>query len=287
MPAPVETGQLFLWEVERGDGTGGVAHLLGSVHMAEDPLAFDPAVESALSDAQALVLEVDPAQLEPAEMAQLTVELGYFTDGRTLDQVLGPELWQALSERAATLGLPAAMFRPMEPWLATMTLQTLAIQREGFDPEQGVETTLTRVATEEGKPTLGLETAESQVALLDSLPFELQERMLSEFLSVSPDDDESDEQLSLLIEAWRKGDTDLVEAAVFSELEQDPALAPFYESMYFDRNRDMAQGIAKLVDEGGRWFVAVGAAHVVGGQGIPSLLAERGYTVRRLPKTRH
>jgi len=285
-PPPVETGQLFLWEVARSDGRGGVAHVLGSVHMAEDPLAFDPAVDRALAEAEALVLEVDPEQLAPAEMARLTIERGYFTDGRTLDEVLGRELWAALEERAGALDLPAAMFRPMEPWLAWMTLQMLMLEREGFDAGQGVETSLTRVAAEDGKPTFGLETAESQVALLDALPFELQQRMLREFLETSPDDDESDEQLSLVIDAWRKGDVARLEAAVFAELESDPALAPFFESMYFERNRDMAHDIAELVDGGGRWFVAVGAAHVVGARGIPSLLVERGYAVRRVPKTR-
>jgi uncharacterized protein YbaP (TraB family) len=63
-------------------------------------------------------------------------------------------------------------------------------------------------------------------------------------------------------------------------------MQPYFERFYFERNREMAHDIAELVDGGGRWFVAVGAAHVVGAQGIPSLLSQRGYAVRRLPKTR-
>ena len=284
-PPAVETGQLFLWEVARGDGSGGMAHVLGSVHMAETALAFDPAVDRALADAEALVLEVDPEQLGPEEMAKLTLEKGHFQDGRTLDQLLAPEVWAALEQRAAALGLPIAMFRPMEPWLALLTLQLMALQQQGFDPGQGVESALTETADEEGLPTLGLETAESQLAVFDALPLELQQRMLSEFLLGGGDDEHSDEQLAVLIDAWRKGDADRLEAEVFAELDRDPTLAPYFEGMYFERNRSMAQGIAKLVDGGGNWFVAVGAAHVVGAQGIPSLLSERGYAVRRVPKT--
>lgn len=286
-PRPVETGQLFLWEVERPDGRGGIAHLLGSVHMADDALSFDPAVERALAEAEALVLEVDPEQLEPAEMARLTFEKGYFGDGRTLDGQLDPEAWAALGERAGGLGLPLAMFRPMEPWLALLTLQVAALQSEGFDAGQGVEMTLARVVEESGKPTLGLETAAEQLDAFDALPLEVQERMLHDFLL----GDEGDagqrgvETVSLLIDAWHKGDAARIEAVVFAELGRDPSMAPYFERFYFERNRDMARDIAELVDGGGRWFVAVGAAHVVGARGIPSLLSERGYAVRRVPKT--
>lgn len=284
-PPAVETGQLFLWDVARSDGRGGVAHLLGSVHMAEDTLAFDPAVDRAFADSQALVLEIDPEQLEPGEMARITLEKGRFRDGQTLDQLLTPEVWAALEKRARELGLSADMFRPMEPWFAMLTLQVTALQREGFDSEQGVETTLTRVAEQDGKPTRGLETAESQLSVFDALPLDLQTRMLSEFLLEGEGGHEADRELSLLIDAWRKGDADRLEAEVFGDLGRDPSFAPYYELFYFERNRNMANGIAELVDGGGSWFVAVGAAHMVGAQGIPHLLAERGYTVRRVPKT--
>lgn len=288
-PGPVETGQLFLWEVERSDGQGGIAHVLGSVHMAEDPLAFDPAVDRALAEAEALVLEVDPQQLAPAEMARLTLEKGYFDDGRTLDGLLDAQAWAALEERADALGLPQGMFRPMEPWLALLTLQVTALESEGFDAGQGVEMTLARAAEESGKPMLGLETAAEQFDAFDALPLEVQQRMLRDFLVGGEGDDAGKrgaETVSLLIDAWHKGDAARIEAEVFAELDRDPSMQPYFERFYFERNRGMASDIAELVDGGGRWFVAVGAAHVVGAQGIPSLLAARGYAVRRVPKTR-
>jgi uncharacterized protein YbaP (TraB family) len=180
------------------------------------------------------------------------------------------------------------MFRPMEPWLALLTLQVSALQSEGFDAGQGVEMTLARVAEESGKPMLGLETAAEQFDAFDALPLEVQERMLHDFLLGGGGDtgERGAETVSLLIDAWHKGDAARIEAEVFAELGRDPSMEPYFERFYFERNRDMARDIAELVDGGGRWFVAVGAAHVVGAQGIPSLLSERGYAVRRVPKTR-
>jgi hypothetical protein len=282
-PRPADTGLLFLWEIARPDGRGGVAHLLGSVHLSEREMDFDPAVDRALDAADTLVLEIDPSDLDRESLAFLSVEWGHFRDGRTLDAVVGPATWQAIEARAAEAGLPAESFRPMEPWLALLTLQTLALQREGYELEKGVETKLTADAAQVGKPTQGLELPEDQLGVFDGLPLELQVRQLREFLDGG---DENDSDLSVLLDAWRSGDEARLERELFAELERDPSLAPFYEVFYFDRNDRMARGIAQRVDAGGRWFVAVGAGHVVGARGIPSLLARHGYLVRRVPKTR-
>jgi uncharacterized protein YbaP (TraB family) len=281
-PAPVDTGELFLWEVARPDGDGGVAHVLGSVHLSEHELRFDPAVDRALDAADTLVLEIAPEDLDPVGLASLSVEKGHFPDGRTLDRAVAPDTWRLLAERVAEYGLPLASFRRMEPWFALLTLQNVALQREGYAIEHGVESQLAQDAQEDGKPTQGLETPEEQLAVFDALPPDLQERQLREFL----EQDGGNGDVSLLLEVWRKGDDAWLEQELFGELVRDPSLAPFYELFYFDRNARMARGIAERVDAGGRWFVAVGAGHVVGARGIPSLLARHGYRVRRVPKTR-
>lgn len=286
-PPPVETGQLFLWEVARADGEGGVAHLLGTVHLSQETLHFDPAVERALAEAETLVLELDPSELDPAHMQRLSTEMGVFQDGRTLDQVLQPETWAALSRHAAERGLAIEGLRPFEPWYAMLTLQMLALAQQGFGPEQGVETGLVVQADDLGKPTLGLETAADQLATFDRLPLAFQERMLKEFLDGSDQDggETSGQAVTILIDAWRKGDAARLESEIFDPLARDPSLEPYFNGMYFRRNHEMAVQIGAFVDTGGRWFVAVGAAHMVGTRGVPSLLSEWGYRVERVPKT--
>ena len=282
LPPAVETGQLFLWEIARADGRGGVAHVLGSVHLSDDEIAFDPAVEQALSRAETLVLEVAPEELASTRMAELTAQAGFFEDGRSLESVLSPETWRRLQARLKSEDLAPDAFLKMEQWLVGITLQIVGLERRGFDPERGVDMALARSAEAAGKTVVGLETAEAQIAALDSLPLATQELMLR---SVLEGKNGGDAGLLLLLDAWRKGDDARIEAEVFAGLGEDPTLAPFFESIYFARNRHMASGIARIVDAGGLSFVAVGAAHVVGAQGVPALLAEQGYAVRRLPKT--
>ena len=282
LPPAVETGQLFLWEVARSDGSGGRAHLMGSVHLSDDEISFDPAVEQALARADTLVLEVAPGELDPERMGELTASAGTFVDGRTLENVLAPETWKLLLARLEQERLEPGAFLPMKPWLASITLQLVALARQGFDPERGVDLSLARAAEAAGKSVVGLETAEAQILALDSLPLATQELML---LGTLASDDDGDRAMPLLLDAWRKGDTARIEAVAFAGLGVEPDLAPFFEAVYFERNRRMAVGIARIVDAGGLCFVAVGAAHVVGERGVPALLAARGYTVRRLPKT--
>lgn len=283
VPPPVETGQLVLWEVERRDGSGGRAHLIGSVHLSDDEIRFDPAVERALDGADTLVLEVAPDELEPARMSELTAQVGFFQDDRTLEDVLAPRTWELLQRRLERERLPPDPFRKMEPWLVGITLEVIALERQGFGPDRGVEARLARSASEAGKAVVGLESADAQIAALDSLPLATQELLL---LGALEDDGAAIAELPLLLDAWRKGDLARIEAEIFAGLGEDPDLAPLFEAIYFERNHRMASGIARRVDGGGISFVAVGAAHVVGERGVPALLSARGYAVRRVPKTR-
>jgi len=289
-PAPepaVETGQLFLWSVERADGTGGVAHLFGTVHLSQAALHFDPAVERALAEAETLVLEVDPSELQSAATQQTALRMGTFEDGRSLDQVIGAESWDLLSQRATALGLEADGFRAFEPWFALLQLQAYSLAQQGFEPERGAEVGLAGQAIELSMPTIGLETVEDQFGAFDTLPLALQTQLLRGYLmgNESAEPATSDNGLPLLLDAWSKGDVDRVEAEVFEGLARDPGLEPFYENIYFRRNREMALQIAGFLDTGGSWFVAVGAAHMVGAEGIPRLLTEYGYRVERIAKT--
>lgn len=282
-PPPVETGLLFLWEVSRADGRGGVADVLGSVHLGDETPDFDPAILGALAAADTLALEVAPQELEPAAMAKLMAERALLPEGRTLRGVLSRDTWTRLSERLRAAKLDPESFLQVKPWCVALTLQVAELRRQGFASEQGVDLSLARTAAESGKRIVGLESAVAQIDTLDSMPLSTQERLLRETLDEGAPGGAA--TLSLVLDAWRKGDAARIESVVFQGLGQDPEMQRYFEILYFERNQRMAQAIADGLDAGGRWFVAVGVAHVVGEQGIPRLLARQGYAVRRVPKT--
>lgn len=281
-PTPRDTGQLVFWEI-RAPG-GATAHLLGTVHVARDADAFDPAVTRALARADTLVMEIDPEELDPDLVGQLLLQKGVLPAGRTLRDVVSPETWALLEERIAAEGISPEQVLPMEPWVVLLTLLNSDLAAEGYAPERGVERRLLARGAE--LPVVALESASFQVELFDALSFAQQERMLRGFLETSSDPEGARAGLELLMDAWRLGDLEALQVLGMPEHGEDPDADALYDVLYRQRNHAMAARLDELLrGGGGPWFVMIGALHTVGEEGVPALLEERGHEVRRVPRS--
>lgn len=279
-PQPEETGRLFFWEI-RGP-QGGHAHLLGTVHALPEALAFDPAIERALAESDLLVSELDPADLDPVLLGQLMLQMGLLEGGRTLPDLLSEESWALLEERLAESPVPASQLRYMEPWVVILMIMGEGIAASGFDPEQGVEQQVLRGAPD--LPVVGLETPADQFRIFADLPLDRQARLLESMLEAPAAD--TTLGLERLLEAWRMGDLEALRALGMPRDRLGEDADALYEALYFERNRQMAEQLAELLrKEEGELFVMIGALHTVGEEGVPALLAERGFAVRRLAKS--
>ena len=63
----------ILWSLQ---GKTNKVYLLGSVHLLKESETLPAAIDSAYADAEALVMEIDMDDLDPAEMQQAALELG-------------------------------------------------------------------------------------------------------------------------------------------------------------------------------------------------------------------
>jgi uncharacterized protein YbaP (TraB family) len=122
----------------------------------------------------------------------------------------------------------------------------------------------------------GLETAEFQISIFDRMPMDQQDRFLAETLKQLKTQTAN---VTTLADAWRFGDVATIEKLVLSDLKEDPAL---YQRLLVDRNRSWMPQIEALLERPGRAFIVVGAAHLVGPDGLLQMLKARGFTVEQM-----
>ncbi len=261
-----------LWLVE---GQHGRAWLFGSMHaLPPGEFAIRGALAEAWAEAGQLVLEIDFAALSPLEVATATAGLAIDPAGRDLFELLGPDA-ERVRAAAAAAGLELGLLAAFEPWFAGITVAALALERQGFLQQHGVEQLLLHAAAADGKPTAGLETLTGQLGMLDGLPERLQHALLLQSLEDAP---RAGTELRELVAHWRAGDVDALAAKLDEEFAEEPELA---ERLVHARNRRWADQVEALLAGPVDSLVVVGALHLVGEEGLPALLARRGLRVTR------
>ncbi|WP_275098786.1 TraB/GumN family protein [Sedimenticola hydrogenitrophicus] len=259
----------LLFQVER-DGEP-VGYLFGTMH-SEDPrvLALPGPVERAFVESPRLLVEVnmDGASLLASVAAML------LDDGRELRDILDPALYRETVATAARLGLPEAALRYYKPWALAIMLSLPPSETGLF-----LDLVLYRRALELNKEVAGLETIREQLDLFDSLSEEDQVLLLRDTLN-------NFEQLPTIFQVLldRYLDRDL---AGLVEINQqllggsaEPLVERFQARAVDERNRRMVERLEAPLARGGV-FVAVGALHLPGEQGILRLLERRGYRIVR------
>jgi uncharacterized protein YbaP (TraB family) len=270
--APAPPSHVALWAI----GHGGAAQgwLLGTIHaLPPGTLWRRPAIDAAMGAADRLVMEIgEPIDADSTgkALARLAITPGLAPPGARLD----PAGRTALMAAYRKLGLDDARFADEETWAVALQMSALASQKAGADAGDGVEPQLR--ARMRGKPVAGLETIDSQLAIFDALPARAQDRLLTDIAKEVIDTRNDDADLLAL---WLKGDDVGLAREANSDFLADPAL---HEALLTGRNRAWTAQIDTLLRQGAHPFVAVGAAHVAGRDGLPAMLRAKGWTVTRV-----
>jgi len=266
----------FVWRVEAPSGRSP-AYLAGSIHVltaAHYPL--NETMDRAFERAGTLVEEVHLDELLSAEGAALIVAKGMYTDGRTLEDVVSKSTYQLIVDRLQRIGIPIAAMRPMKPWVVGLTLMALEVQKAGFDPKLGVDRHYFEKAKKAGKEVRALETVAYQIDRFDGMPAAAQEQMLRASLE---DIETQLENVTALAGAWAAGDAGATEKFLLASLKEAPEA---YERLVAERNRNWMPAIDACLQQAQPCFIVVGAAHIVGPDGLVTLLKRKGYRVEQM-----
>ena len=264
----------FAWKVT---GKGGTIYLMGSIHvMSESFYPLNPALEAAYKDSDLLVEEVDLAEmLDPvAQMAILS--RGMLPSNQSLDKVLSPATLALVQKATGDLGAAGGPLMRFKPWMLAIALQGMELMKAGFDPALGLDQHFYDQAIAGGKAVQGLETVEFQISRFDGMTLEQQDRMLAQTLKELATETAT---VGTLGDAWKSGDVPALERIALSDLKSDPLM---YQRLLVERNRNWMPNVEALFARRGRALVVVGAAHLIGPDGLIAVLRAKGYTVEQL-----
>ena len=265
-------GKSFLWKVQSGSR---VLYLAGSVHaLSANVYPLNPAFERAFQASGVLVEEIDMAQADLLTLGPMLLTKGMYRDGRTLDKAVSKETLALVAKRVeGPVGIE--LLQSMKPWMVMMTLTALQVQQAGLDTSLGLDKYFFDKAAAAKKSIVGLETAESQIDRFDKMPEALQEQLLRSTLE---DLDAQSKELTGIVLAWQRGDAAALERTLLTGFKKYPAA---YQSLIVERNNNWMPQLEKCMASATPCLVVVGAAHLVGPDGLLALLQRKGYRIEQ------
>jgi uncharacterized protein YbaP (TraB family) len=275
LAAPLAAAQKnFLWKVA---GRQNVVYLAGSVHMlTSDYYPLSAEFEGAYKDSNLLVEEVDLNEMLAPDAQFSLLTRGMLPANQSLDTVLSASTFAAVNRLLGGLGVPIEPLKRFKPWMLSTAIEALELQQAGFNPELGLDKHFYDEAQADGKMVQGLETVEFQISRFDGMSLEQQDRMLANTLKELSTEKAS---VNKLAQAWKAGDAATVESIVLADLKSDPVM---YQRLLVERNRAWLPKVEGYLSRHGHTFVVVGAAHLVGPDGLVAMLRARGYQVEQM-----
>lgn len=261
----------------RQSGGAGRLYLLGTVHVLPEGMDWSsPALEAAFTASDVLLTELSPEEMQPEVLVPIVMEMAFLAEGEQLQDRIGEALFRQLAEALDGFGIPPQATARMRPWFAGLTLATQTILRAGLDPEKGVDKQLHDLALARAMPVAGLESARAQLAKLAEGDGRFAEAMVREGVELAQD---PQAELAGLIANWGSGQPERLYEAFVAPVE---ALSPeMVRSVLYDRNHAWMPALRAQMASGRTAFVAVGAAHMVGEEGLVALLQAEGFQVHQ------
>jgi uncharacterized protein YbaP (TraB family) len=241
--------------------------LFGTIHLGVAPDAIPDAVLDKLDHSERFAMETDIN--DPSLLSAIMR-----SDGKTLEQELGPKVWHQL---ACALGDATA--KNLEHMKASTAATLLDVQ--GMPMTTPMDMFLLLRARKDGKGIVFLEPATKQLALLDKW-------MDAKSIEASLQDlDEARKKNIELIDAYAAGDD--AKAIEMSKDDSDFVKAgkshgefvQMMKELLLDRNASWIPEIEDMAKKGDA-FVAVGAMHLLGDGSVIDRLTKNGWKIERI-----
>jgi uncharacterized protein YbaP (TraB family) len=259
-----------MWLVEDDDTR---IFMLGTMHALPRGTEWDKGhVAGAIGTADELVLELPPAELAAA--GEVFQEIAPRNTPLAIEARLsGKALIGYRALEASGRGFSGDGF---DDWAVMVLMGQRVAQNAALSPSDGVETGLTEKFRAAGKPIGGLETAREQLMLFETLDGATQRALL---VRAAEEADIAVKEVGALTAAWGRGDVAALEKVINEDVDAVPAAR---KAIITDRNRRWSAWAHQRMGRPGTVLMAVGAGHMVGADGVPTMLEAEGLKVTRV-----
>ncbi|TCM55049.1 hypothetical protein C8J36_104242 [Rhizobium sp. PP-F2F-G48] len=281
--ARVVNGMGKFWKIEKPGIPA--SYLLGTMHVT-DPrvLAMPEGAPDAFAGAATVIVESDEVLDETkARIALLSdPSLTMFTDGSTIETYLDADQKVILTEGLKARGLPLPTVARMKPWMIAsfVSLPPCELSRKAGGA-RFLDQKLAQDAVSQGKTLKGLETIVEQIRAIDGLPIAFHISALVETLKLgSLVEDAMETTTDLYLEGRIATIMPMLKAAsqTVEDSDSEQQSIAFEQRIVTDRNHVMATRAGPSLDAG-NVFMAVGALHLPGPEGVVELLRKQGFTL--------
>lgn len=251
-----------LWKIEH---QGKVSYLFGSIHFGQSswyPLSTP--IERAYAAADALVVELDMTIHQRDVRAAMMLP-----KGETLKQHLSQKAYSTLISYLNQQHIPEPAVASIKPWAVANMIAVLPYLKLGLDPNLGIDSQFLTRAKQDSKPVIELETVQFQIELLTTL-FDNENALLDAIAM-------PDNIVVSLLSLWQQGELAAIERLVKNQLDRRK-----YQRLLVNRNRNWVNQLLTRLNDSDSLFIVVGVAHLIGADGVPALLTERGLKVTRV-----
>jgi uncharacterized protein YbaP (TraB family) len=263
---------LLMWKVSSKTNS---AYVLGSVHLADKSLYPLPSViENAFAAASVLIVEADMNKADKTQLQQLMMTLGTYPPNDDLFHHITPATRAKLSDFLGGYGIPPEAFAKFRPWMVSLMVVMLPMAKSGMNPNDGIDMYFLNKAG--NKRVEQLEDAAWQIKLYAEFPESASDKSLSRTLTQAKD---ASETMTNFETYWTQGAVGKTESLMASlSADESKEEKAFERRLREDRNPHMADRLEKCLQSSSEsCFMVVGAAHVIGNEGIVKLMQARGY----------
>ncbi len=253
-------------------------YIAGSCHvLSKSDYPLPEEFELAYKNVDQIIFEADLEGLMRPEIQQLLIGKATYSEGDTLKKKLSRKAYATLAEYCNHNAIPISIFQKFKPWMVTMTLLAMELEKTGISSADGLELYFSEKTKRDGKNTGGLEDVQEHIKIISSFEEALDESIIENFV-------QEIEDLHIiakdLIKSWKDGDEAKINEYLSGRLYKEyPKL---YERIIVDRNRNWISPLEDLINSGKRTLVVVGVGHLVGEDSVINLLKSKGYKIEKL-----